>query len=47
LKGILSGQSNFRVRVRVIVRIRIRIIKYVVIIAKMTKRFLESNRFDQ
>jgi hypothetical protein len=36
LKGILSGQSNFRVRVRV--RARIRVIKYVVIIAKNDKK---------
>jgi hypothetical protein len=42
LKGVLSGKSNFRVRVRV------RVIKCVVIIAKNgKKRFLEGNRFDQ
>jgi hypothetical protein len=35
LKGVLSGQSNFRVRVGVRwVRVRFRVIKCVVIIAK-------------
>jgi hypothetical protein len=45
MKGVLSGQSNFRVRVSVRC---VRVIKCIVIIEKMKKkRFMESNRLDQ